>query len=74
MAAFENLVTQHLDLWATATKRKATAGRGSSSKVELYGIKKLRELILELAVRGLLVLQDPKDEPATVLLKTIAAE
>lgn len=70
----ETLVTDHLDLWTAALKRKSTAGRGSSSKVELYGIKKLRELILELAVRGLLVPQDPDDEPASELLKKIAAE
>lgn len=70
----ETLVTDHLDLWTAALKRKSTAGRGSSSKVELYGIKKLRELILELAVRGLLVPQDPNDEPASELLKKIAAE
>ena len=70
----ETLVTDHLDLWTASLKRKSTAGRGSSSKVELYGIKKLRELILELAVRGLLVPQDPNDEPASELLKKIAAE
>lgn len=74
MAVMEQLVTDHLDLWTSALKRKSTAGRGSSSKVELYGIKKLRELILELAVRGLLVPQDPNDEPASELLKKIAAE
>ncbi|WP_324726735.1 restriction endonuclease subunit S [Pseudomonas chlororaphis] len=38
------------------------------------GIKKLRELILELAVRGKLVPQDPSDEPACELLKRIAEE
>lgn len=38
------------------------------------GIKKLRELILELAVRGKLVAQDPSDEPASGLLKHIAEE
>jgi len=38
------------------------------------GIKKLRELILELAVRGKLVPQDPNDEPASGLLKRIAEE
>ena len=38
------------------------------------GIKKLRELILELAVRGKLVAQDPSDEPASELLKRIAEE
>lgn len=38
------------------------------------GIKKLRELILELAVRGKLVPQDPNDEPAGALLKRVAEE
>ena len=38
------------------------------------GIKKLRELILELAVRGKLVPQDPSDEPASELLKRITDE
>ncbi|MFN7536249.1 MAG: restriction endonuclease subunit S [Burkholderiales bacterium] len=38
------------------------------------GIKKLRELILTLAMQGKLVPQDPKDPPATALLKEIEAE
>lgn len=49
-------------------------GAAAPGKIDLYGIKKLRELILELAVRGKLVPQDPNDEPASVLLKRIAAE
>ena len=38
------------------------------------GIKKLRELILELAMRGKLMPQNPSDEPASELLKRISGE
>ncbi|POT28734.1 restriction endonuclease [Citrobacter freundii] len=70
----EKLIVDHIDTWTTALQTRSTAGRGSSGKIDLYGIKKLRELILELAVRGKLVPQDPNDEPASELLKRIAAE
>lgn len=52
------LVIEHLPLLASAPE----------------GIKKLRGLILELAVCGKLVPQDPNDEPASELLKRIAQE
>jgi type I restriction enzyme S subunit len=68
------LITEHIDTWTSAIKAKSSAGRGGGKKQELYGIKKLRELILELAVRGLLVPQDPNDEPVSELLKKGAAE
>lgn len=51
------LVTKHLPLVAGAPD----------------GIKKLRTLILELAVRGKLVPHDPSDEPIAVLLARTAA-
>lgn len=70
----ESLITKHIDIWTSAVQTKSTAGRGTSSKLDLYGIKKLRELILELAVRGKLVPQDPNDEPASVLLEKIEKE
>ncbi|MFI8620622.1 restriction endonuclease subunit S [Marinomonas sp. NPDC078689] len=70
----ERLITDHLDIWTSAIEQKSSAGRGSSKKFSLHGIKKLRELILELAVRGKLVEQNASDEPASVLLERIATE
>ena len=71
MTDIKNLITDNIDLWASAIKKRSSQGRGSSKKIELAGIKKLRELILELAVRGKLVPQDANDEPASVLLDKI---
>jgi type I restriction enzyme, S subunit len=63
------LITTHLDTWTSAIKSKSSAGRGGGKKQEFHGIKKLRELILELAVRGLLVPQDPTEISAEKCLE-----
>lgn len=70
----ETVLTENLDIWTSAIERKNGAGRGRTKKVSFYGIEKLRALILELAVRGKLVPQNPNDEPASILLKGIATE
>jgi len=69
-----DVITDNLDVWTTAQKQKKAVGSGRAKKDESYGIKKLRELILELAVRGKLVPQDDSDEPASVLLEKIEEE
>jgi type I restriction enzyme S subunit len=75
MSATHQLLMEHIDIWtATDTEKKSGRGRSAGNAASVYGIKKLRELILELAVRGKLVPQDPKDEPASELLKGIQAE
>jgi type I restriction enzyme S subunit len=74
MTKLHNLITDNIDIWTCAIKKRSATGRGSNKKIELAGINKLRELILELAVRGKLVPQDSSDEPASFLLKNIAAE
>ncbi|QHF42399.1 hypothetical protein PspS35_00855 [Pseudomonas sp. S35] len=74
MASANRLITDYLDIWSSAVKRKSSAGRGNSKRIELYGIKKLRHLIMELAVRGLLVKQDPEAESASGLVENIKAE
>jgi type I restriction enzyme S subunit len=75
MNAMQQLLTEHMAIWTAAdTEKKSGRGRASGNACSVYGIKKLRELILELAVRGKLVLQDANDEPAGELLKRIQAE
>ena len=36
-------------------------------------VAKMRELVLELAIRGKVVAQNPKDEPASKLLERVSA-
>jgi type I restriction enzyme S subunit len=75
MNQVQQLLTDNIGLWTGAdTARKSGRGRTSGSAGTVYGIKKLRELILELAVRGKLVPQDAGDEPASALLERIQAE
>ncbi len=75
MSAIQQLITEHMDIWTAAdTAKRSGRGRASSNAGSVYGVKKLRELILELAVRGKLVPQDANDEPASELLKRIQAE
>ena len=74
MGRAEQLITENLELWSSAVKAKASAGRGSSKKPEIYGVAKLRGVILDLAVSGLLVQQDPEEEDAVKLLQRIKTE
>lgn len=75
MKTIASLITDHLDIWTAAeTEKKSGRGRASGNANSVYGIKKLRELILELAVRGKLVPQDLNDEPTIELVKRITAE
>jgi type I restriction enzyme S subunit len=74
MTDVNKLITDNINVWTSAIKKRNSQGRGSNKKIELTGVKKLRELILELAVRGKLVPQDVSDEPASVLLDKIAEE
>jgi len=75
MSKIQQLLTEHIDIWTSAeTEKKSGRGRASGSAGKVYGIQKLRSLILELAVRGKLVSHDANDEPASELLKRIQAE
>lgn len=72
MSDIAALVADNLDVWTGAIERKSGAGRGGGKRINLYGIDRLRALILDLAVRGKLVPQDAGDEPASNLLARIS--
>ncbi|MGY0312641.1 restriction endonuclease subunit S [Alteromonas macleodii] len=70
----ENIITENLDIWTSAIKTKSASGRGSSKKLELYGIKRLRKLILDLATSGKLTAQEQTDQPVGLLLEKLKDE
>lgn len=56
MTDVKQLITEHLDIWLTAeTEKKSGRGRSSGANDTIYGVQKLRELILDLAFQGKLV-------------------
>jgi type I restriction enzyme S subunit len=71
-----DILLNNLETWTSATRVKANSGRGKNGNgnIELTGVESLRELILELAVRGKLVPQNPAEECAMTLLERIEAE
>lgn len=68
------IVSQNLEVWTSAVEQKASTGRVGGGNTNLYGIDRLRALILDLAVRGQLVPQDAEDEPAGELLARVRGE
>lgn len=53
MTDVKQLITEHLDIWLPAeTEKKSGRGRSSGSNDTIYGVQKLRELILDFAFQG----------------------
>jgi type I restriction enzyme S subunit len=67
-------ILKSFEVWSDAQGIKSRGRVKSIDNISLEGIARLRELILELAVRGKLVSQNPDDEPAKILLEKIEAE
>ena len=62
MNALPSLLTGQLDIWTAAeTEKKSGRGRSSGNGVGVYGIKKLRDLILGLAISGKLLPPSVRD-------------
>ncbi|MDC5668319.1 restriction endonuclease subunit S, partial [Acinetobacter baumannii] len=67
MTNVKNLITEYLDIWLTAeTEKKSGRGRSSDLSNSIYGVQKLRELILDLAFQGKLLNSVHIKEPIDV--------
>lgn len=72
MANIAKLLTEHMDIWTAAdTEKKSGRGRASGNSSSVYGVKKLRELILGLAISGKLLPQDPIDTSTQEVTKKL---
>lgn len=73
MHQLQKLLVEHIDLWTAACSEKSVRrGRISTIDRGVYGVSKLRDLILRLAASGRLVTQDPNDQDAKDLLNQYA--
>lgn len=70
MVNIKKLITENLDIWLTADNLKKTGrGRSSGSSNSIYGVQKLRELIFDCAVRGLLTHQNENENANKIILE-----
>jgi type I restriction enzyme S subunit len=65
----DDKILDSIDVWIGAQGWKSKLRLKSINNISLEGIDRLRSLFMELAVRGKLILQDPNDEPARMLLE-----
>lgn len=75
MNQIQQLISNHLDvLIAAESEKKSTRGRSSDNASKVYGIEKLRALILDLAISGKLIPEQSKDNLTIDILKDIELE
>ena len=75
MQTIQKLITDNIDLWASAkNKKNITRGRTKNNTRGVYGIQKMRELILELAITGKLVSEKKIDLEENKVFEDIEAE
>lgn len=73
MANIAKLLTEHMAIWTAAdTEKKSGRGRASGNTGSAYGVKKLRELILGLAISGKLLPQNNDDISTHEVSKKLA--
>jgi len=75
MQLIQKLISDHLNVWTSSeAEKKSSRGRSNSNAGKIYGIQKLRELILNLAIQGRLIPGSSNEEPSIENPKDIAKE
>ena len=65
MNQIQQLITDHFNLWTSSENEKKTGvGRSSSNNKKIYGIQKLRQLILNHAFQGTLIPSNSDENPS----------
>ena len=69
------IIISNLDIWSSANiDKKTNTGRATSNEDTIYGIKKLRELIIDLGVTGKILNQTSSDISAYESIKKTKME
>jgi type I restriction enzyme S subunit len=62
MNQIQQLITNYIHIWASSKKeKKSNRGRSNGSKNQVYGMQKLRDLILDLGINGNLIKVNKSD-------------
>jgi type I restriction enzyme S subunit len=65
MTQTQRLISDHINIWTSAeAEKKSGRGRSSNNAGNIFGIQKMRELILELAVQGRLTSNNLNEKPS----------
>lgn len=69
MKKVNDLLVDNIHIWTCSFQNNFKSGKGTKKPYNLIGIKKLRELILELAIEGKLVDQNVEETPADIYVE-----
>ena len=75
MSQLNELIIKNINIWTEAKlKKKTKRGRAKLQDNKHYGVTKLRNLIIDLAIKGKILDQNFKEESASKLIKKIQIE
>ena len=72
MQKITKLISNYFNVWTSAENiKKSSRGRISANNQNVYGVQKLKELVLDLAISGKLTSRNTEDNKKIVLLRIL---